>query len=69
MVTLSPKLLKPFISNVEELVNQAIDDQENVLFEGAQGTFLDISLGTYPFVTSSNTTAGGACTGSGRATL
>src|SRR5204863_1003596 len=38
---------------------------ENILFEGAQGTFLDIDHGTYPFVTSSNTTAGGACTGSG----
>jgi hypothetical protein len=38
---------------------------ESILFEGAQGTFLDIDHGTYPFVTSSNTTAGGACTGSG----
>lgn len=57
--------LKPYISNVEELVNQAIDSKENVLFEGAQGTFLDISLGTYPFVTSSNTIAGGLCVGAG----
>ena len=38
---------------------------KNILFEGAQGTFLDIDHGTYPYVTSSNTTAGGACTGSG----
>jgi adenylosuccinate synthase len=38
---------------------------QDILFEGAQGTFLDIDHGTYPFVTSSNTTAGGACTGSG----
>ena len=37
----------------------------DILFEGAQGTFLDIDHGTYPFVTSSNTTSGGACTGSG----
>lgn len=57
--------LKPFISDVEELINQAIDNKENVLFEGAQGTFLDISLGTYPFVTSSNTIAGGICAGAG----
>lgn len=57
--------LKPFISNVEELVYQAIEKEENVLFEGAQGTFLDISLGTYPFVTSSNTIAGGICAGAG----
>ncbi len=40
-------------------------EQTDILFEGAQGTFLDIDHGTYPFVTSSNTTAGGACTGSG----
>lgn len=59
------EILKPFISNVEEMVNQAIDNKENVLFEGAQGTFLDISLGTYPFVTSSNTIAGGICAGAG----
>ncbi len=38
---------------------------ENVLFEGAQGSLLDVDHGTYPYVTSSNTTAGGACTGSG----
>jgi adenylosuccinate synthase len=40
-------------------------NHKNLLFEGAQGTFLDIDFGTYPFVTSSNTTAGGSCTGSG----
>ena len=57
--------LKPFISDVEKMINQAIDNKENVLFEGAQGTFLDISLGTYPFVTSSNTIAGGICAGAG----
>lgn len=59
------EILKPYVANVEELVNQAIDNKENVLFEGAQGTFLDISLGTYPFVTSSNTLAGGICAGAG----
>ncbi len=59
------EILKPFITEVEELINQAIDNKENVLFEGAQGTFLDISLGTYPFVTSSNTIAGGMCAGAG----
>lgn len=59
------EILKPFVIDVEELVNQAIDNKENVLFEGAQGTFLDITLGTYPFVTSSNTIAGGICAGAG----
>jgi adenylosuccinate synthase len=57
--------LKPFVTNTVVMLNQASDRGENILFEGAQGTFLDIDHGTYPFVTSSNTTAGGACTGSG----
>lgn len=57
--------LKPFISDVEEIIHQAIENKENVLFEGAQGTFLDISLGTYPYVTSSHTIAGGICAGAG----
>jgi len=47
------------------LINNAIDEGRNVLFEGAQGTLLDIDHGTYPYVTSSNTIAGGACTGTG----
>ena len=47
------------------LLHEAVRRGDDVLFEGAQGTFLDIDHGTYPFVTSSNTTAGGACTGSG----
>src|SRR5207302_60259 len=47
------------------LLLQAMQQHKDILFEGAQGTFLDIDHGTYPFVTSSNTTAGGACTGSG----
>ena len=57
--------LKPFVTNTVVYLHQATQRGENILFEGAQGTFLDIDHGTYPFVTSSNTTAGGACTGSG----
>jgi len=59
------KFLKPFVENTVVLLHQAMRNKANILFEGAQGTFLDIDHGTYPFVTSSNTTAGGACTGSG----
>ena len=47
------------------LLNNALKNKQNILFEGAQGTMLDIDHGTYPFVTSSNSTAGGACTGAG----
>ncbi len=57
--------LKPFVTNTVLLLHQATRRGDHILFEGAQGTFLDIDHGTYPFVTSSNTTAGGACTGSG----
>ncbi len=57
--------LRPFVTNTVVLLHQACRRQAHILFEGAQGTFLDIDHGTYPFVTSSNTTAGGACTGSG----
>jgi adenylosuccinate synthase len=57
--------LKPFVTNTVVLLHEASQRNANILFEGAQGTFLDIDHGTYPFVTSSNTTAGGACTGSG----
>jgi adenylosuccinate synthase len=57
--------LKPFVTNTVILLHEAIRRGDEMLFEGAQGTFLDIDHGTYPFVTSSNTTAGGACTGSG----
>jgi adenylosuccinate synthase len=49
----------------EEFLNQAIKDKKTILAEGAQGSLLDIDFGTYPFVTSSNTTAAGACTGLG----
>ncbi|MEK7434660.1 MAG: adenylosuccinate synthetase [Cyanobacteriota bacterium] len=57
--------LKPYISNTQEILFDAMDKNKNILLEGAQGTFLDIDQGTYPFVTSSNTTSAGACTGSG----
>jgi len=57
--------LKPFVANTVVLLHEAVRRGNDILFEGAQGTFLDIDYGTYPFVTSSNTTAGGACTGSG----
>ena len=57
--------LKPFVANTVVYLHKAMQKQKDILFEGAQGTFLDIDHGTYPYVTSSNTTAGGACTGSG----
>jgi adenylosuccinate synthase len=57
--------LKPYVANTVVLLHEATRRGDSILFEGAQGTFLDIDHGTYPFVTSSNTTAGGACTGSG----
>lgn len=59
------KILSPFITNTAVYLHHALASKKSILFEGAQGTFLDIDHGTYPFVTSSNTTAGGACTGSG----
>src|ERR1043166_1324616 len=52
--------LKPFVANTVVFLHQAVQRGDDILFEGAQGTFLDIDYGTYPFVTSSNTTAGGA---------
>jgi adenylosuccinate synthase len=57
--------LRPFVTNTVVYLHRALQREKKILFEGAQGTFLDIDHGTYPFVTSSNTTAGGACTGSG----
>jgi adenylosuccinate synthase len=59
------KQLGGYICDVASEVNSALDNGEQVLFEGAQGTQLDIDHGTYPFCTSSNTTAGGICTGAG----
>jgi adenylosuccinate synthase len=55
----------PFVCDTAALLNRAIADGESVVFEGAQGTMLDIDHGTYPFVTSSSATSGGAVTGTG----
>jgi adenylosuccinate synthase len=59
------KKLRPFVANTVLYLHRALQRGKEILFEGAQGTFLDIDHGTYPYVTSSNTTAGGACTGTG----
>ncbi|HEY2102340.1 MAG TPA: adenylosuccinate synthase [Chthoniobacterales bacterium] len=59
------EVLAPFVENTVVYLHRALQRGREILFEGAQGTFLDIDHGTYPYVTSSNTTAGGACTGSG----
>jgi len=59
------KRLEENILNASEYVNRSLEEDKNVLFEGAQGTSLDIDHGVYPYLTSSNTTVGGACTGSG----
>jgi len=58
-------LIAPFVTDTAYLLNNAMDQGQNVMFEGAQGALLDIDHGTYPFVTSSNCTAGGAVTGTG----
>ncbi len=57
--------IRPFVADTAILLNQSIRQGERVMFEGAQGTMLDIDHGTYPFVTSSNATSGGAITGTG----
>jgi adenylosuccinate synthase len=57
--------LRPYIADASKLVNDAIVRGDNVMFEGAQGVLLDIDHGTYPYVTSSSSTAGGACAGLG----
>ena len=57
--------VEPYICDASLLVNSALDEGKEVLFEGAQGTLLDVDFGTYPFVTSSNPIAGGACAGVG----
>ncbi len=59
------KRIKPHIADTSGVVNRALSADQWVLFEGAQGTLLDLDHGTYPFVTSSSPTAGGACTGTG----
>ena len=57
--------IRPLVCDTVTLINEEINKGKKVLFEGAQGTLLDIDFGTYPFVTSSNPTAGGVCTGTG----
>ena len=57
--------LRPMVADIGPLLHQLRGDGKNILFEGAQGSLLDVDLGTYPFVTSSNTTAGGAAFGTG----
>jgi len=57
--------LRPMVTDTALLLDQALDDGRTVLLEGGQATLLDVDHGTYPFVTSSNATSGGACTGSG----
>ncbi|MBR5894501.1 MAG: adenylosuccinate synthase [Akkermansia sp.] len=65
IVMAAADVLRPHITNTIPVINNAIKAGKTVLFEGAQGAMLDIDFGTYPFVTSSNTSAGGCCTGSG----
>ncbi|HSV41869.1 MAG TPA: adenylosuccinate synthase [Methanomassiliicoccales archaeon] len=59
------KILAPYVVDSSVMVNMALEQNKKVLFEGAQGTMLDIDHGTYPFVTSSNCISGGICTGAG----
>jgi len=58
-------IVKPYISNTTKIMHEALQKGESVLLEGAQGSLLDVDHGTYPYVTSSSPTAGGACTGTG----
>lgn len=64
LLSAAEKIL-PLVIDVSSQLNEMFKQNANLLFEGAQGSFLDVDLGTYPFVTSSNTTAGAACTGGG----
>ncbi len=57
--------LRPYVTDTEIIVQEAVEAGQKVLFEGAQGTFLDLDSGTYPYVTSSHPIAGGACLGTG----
>jgi adenylosuccinate synthase len=59
------QLLKTYVTDVSLYLNQAINEDKKILFEGAQGTLLDVDHGTFPYVTSSNPIAGGACIGTG----
>ncbi|GAF82603.1 unnamed protein product, partial [marine sediment metagenome] len=58
-------IIRPYVADTAILINKALDDGKNILLESAQGTMLDLDFGTYPYVTSSNPVAGGACTGLG----
>ena len=64
LAELAPRL-RPFVADTVNLVHEALEAGQHVLFEGAQATFLDLDHGTYPYVTSSNPVAGGACIGAG----
>lgn len=59
------KTIDQYVKDAPAFLNSAISENKNILLEGAQGAILDVDFGTYPYVTSSNPTAGGACTGSG----
>lgn len=59
------RIIDPYVTNTSKYLNDALDRGKNVLAEGAQGSLLDVDFGTYPFVTSSHPTVGGACTGLG----
>ena len=59
------EVMRPYITETTYLVNKLYDEGKKIMMEGAQGVLLDVDFGTYPFVTSSNSTAGGACTGTG----
>ena len=59
------EILRPYVADTALILNKALEAGKTVLLEGSQGTLLDVDHGTYPYVTSSNPTAGGACTGSG----
>ena len=59
------KKIKPLVKDTSLIINQYLENKKNILLEGAQGTMLDVDHGTYPYVTSSNPIAGGACTGLG----
>jgi adenylosuccinate synthase len=59
------KLIDPYVTDISTLINQSIEEGKDIIVEGAQGALLDLDHGTYPYVTSSNPTSGGACTGLG----
>ena len=59
------EILRPYVADTALILNKALEEGKTVLLEGSQGTLLDVDHGTYPYVTSSNPTSGGACTGSG----